>query len=452
MPHDLRRAVAIGGLAGMLFAQGGASAAEEGAWMAGVASTNITPKTSVWMAGYASRKKPSEGVALDLNAKCLALDDGRNHRLAIITLDLIGVPRDLRDSIEAHARDKCGLAPGQLLINASHTHCGPELRASRLADSAATDAVRKAGEAYYDSLKPALCDLLDRALSALAPARLDFFRARAGFAMNRRRPTDKGYINAPHPDGPIDHDVPVLRVASPDGTMRALLFGYACHCTTLNYQKLCGDYGGFAQLDIETAHPGTTAMFAIGCGADQNPYPRGTEDNARQHGRALANGVEAALLTVAKPIRGPLVAEMKEITLDFAPVPSRAELEKIASSAKDPDRGHARRLLQELEREGKIRSTYPYLVQVIRFGEDLTIIALAGEVVVDYSLRLKRELGPSAWVMGYCNDVFGYVPSTRVLKEGGYEAGGAMRWGSLPGPFADSTEERIIAAVKALAR
>jgi len=108
-------------------------------------------------------------------------------------------------------------------------------------------------------------------------------------------------------------------------------------------------------------------------------------------------------------------------------------------------------LLEELEKNGKIRTNYPYLVQAIRFDNDLTMVALAGEVVVDYSLRLKSELpGRTVWVAGYSNDVFGYIPSVRVLKEGGYEAGDAMKYTDLPGPFAPSVEERIVAKVHEL--
>ncbi len=110
--------------------------------------------------------------------------------------------------------------------------------------------------------------------------------------------------------------------------------------------------------------------------------------------------------------------------------------------------------MEELEQAGKIRTTYPYLVQVVQFGNDLTIVALAGEVVVDYSLRLKAELSgvasPPVWVAGYSNDVFGYVPSLRVLQEGGYEGGDAMRYTKLPGPFAPSVEKRIVDKVRKL--
>jgi hypothetical protein len=195
-------------------------------------------------------------------------------------------------------------------------------------------------------------------------------------------------------------------------------------------------------------------MFVAGCGGDQNPYPRGgphTLDYCMQHGRALANGVEAALTPRARPVAGPVRAAFDAVTLDFATPPSREQLEERAKSTDKYDRRHAQVLLEELEKTGKIRTTYPYLVQVVRLGDDLTIVALAGEVVVDYSLRLKSELpGPAVWVAGYSNDVFGYVPSVRVLREGGYEGGGAMRYTDLPGPFAPSIEERIVAKVHEL--
>ena len=152
-----------------------------------------------------------------------------------------------------------------------------------------------------------------------------------------------------------------------------------------------------------------------------------------------------------KPVRGPLGTAIEEVTLDFAEPPSRTTLQKQAKSSNKYERMHAEYLLQQLEHEGEITSTYPYLVQVVRFGDDLMIVALAGEVVVDYSLRLKRELTDAPlWVAGYSNDVFGYVPSLRVLQEGGYEGGGAMRYTPLPGPFAPSVEERVIKTVHKL--
>jgi chitodextrinase len=423
------------------------------AWKAGVASVKITPPTPIWMAGYGGRKKPSEGVATDLWAKALAFEDPRGSRLVVVTMDLISVPRPLRDWLETEMHRRHGLPRASLLMNCSHTHCGPELDVAELTDREGRAQYAPPVEKYLAQLKKNLAALVSEALERLSPARLDFLKARAGFAMNRRRPTLLGYQNAPYFEGPVDHDVPVLRVTDLQGRLTALLFGYACHNTTMGDYLIRGDYAGYAQQYLEEAHPGTTALFLIGCGADQNPYPRSKEELAKYHGRTLALAVEAALQTVPRPLSGPLRLAYEDVTLDFAPVPPREELEKTAATGREPYSGHARRLLRELKTTGKIRSSYPCPVQVVRFGRDLTLVALSGETVVDYALRLKRELaGSNVWVAGYCNDVFEYVPSARVLQEGGYEAGGAAVWGSLPGPFTSSVEERIVSRALALAR
>jgi hypothetical protein len=405
----------------------------------------------MWMAGYAARNRPAEGVAQDLFAKALALEDRAGIRVVLVTLDLIGVPRSTRDWVAAEVRKRYGLEPSQVLLNASHTHSGPEIRGEKLFDH--PDA--ELGEQYTVELEHQLVALIGRALTSMAPAQVDYFHARCAFAMNRRRPAGvKGYANAPNPDGPVDHDVPVLRVSDAAGKPRVVMFGYACHNTCLGLYRFCGDYAGAAQACFEKDHPGVVAMFMMGCGGDQNPYPRRTEELCQRHGCTLATAAEAALQTVPRPLVGPLHTAWGEVTLDFAPPPSKAELEKMAATNKRPHAGHAKTLLAELAATGKIRSTYPLPVQVIRFGDQLTLVALAGETVVDYSLRIKRELaGPAAvWVAGYSNDVFGYLPSRRVLLEGGYEAADAALWGSLPGAFTDTLEERIIAKVRELAR
>jgi hypothetical protein len=423
---------------------------------AGVASTVITPDQPMWMSGYAARTKPSEGKVHDLRAKALALEDSQGTRFVIVTVDLLGIPRPTRDWLEKQANQRYQLPPASLLLNASHTHCGPVLEEAK--DSiygntfyGLSPQQLQENREYVKALQQKLLRLIGQAIENLAPARLSYTHARAGFAMNRRLPTERGYQNHPYPDGPVDHDVPVLRVDTMDGKLQAVVFGYACHNTTLSFYEFCGDYAGFAQLYLEEAHPEVTAMFVAGCGADQNPYPRRTLDMAKQHGRALANGVETALLSKASPVRGPIQSAIETVTLDFAEPPSRTQLTQQAKSTNKYERWHAEVLLKELEQNGNIRSTYPYLVQVVQFGGDLTMIALAGEVVVDYSLRFKAELpGSNVWVAGYSNDVFGYLPSLRVLKEGGYEGGGAMLYTDLPGPFAPSVEKRVVDKVHSL--
>ena len=259
----------------------------------------------MWMAGYAARTKPSEGVELDLYAKALVVEDRAGARWALVTMDLIGVPRNVRLFVAERAEKQFGIAPARLVLNASHTHSGPELRTGRT--HGADDPARHDAEAtaYTEKLQATLTRLIGEACEKIAPATLDYGHARCGFAMNRRTPDGKGgWQNFPNPDGPVDQSVPVLRVAGADGKEVALVFGYSCHCTTLGHQKFSGDYAGYAQQYLEEAHPGVVSMFMNGCSGDQNPYPRRTTELAQAHGRSLATAVEAALTTKLKPLSG----------------------------------------------------------------------------------------------------------------------------------------------------
>jgi neutral ceramidase len=437
------------------------AAPAQGTWKAGLATVVTTPEYSMWMAGYAARNKPSEGKVHDLNAKALALEDTAGTRFVIVTVDIIGFPRDFLDAVEKEVGTRYGLRPEALLLNASHTHSGPEIRDWRATQAWDLPPEQiELGKKYADTLQVKIIDLVGRALQDLSPAQLSYVHGRAGVAMNRRSLTDRGYTISPNADGPVDQDVPVLLVTAPDGKkMRAIVFGYACHNTTLDFYQFCGDYAGFAQEYIEETHPGTVALFMIGCGGDQNPTPRRTLEWAKQHGRAVANGVEQALVSKPRPVRGPLKLALGEAMLELSAPPSVEELKKQAASKNKYESRHAQELLKDLE-AGRTRSTYPYLVQVARFGDDLMMVGLAGEVVVDYSLRLKKELagptsgqGPAIWVAGYCNEVFGYVPSQRVLQEGGYEAKDSILYYDITvTPFAPSVEKLIVDKVHELVR
>ncbi len=424
-------------------------------WRAGAATVEITPASNMWMAGFGSRNRPSEGVAQKLHAKALALADAQDGRFVFLTMDFIGVSRSLRQSLERRLAASYQLRPEQFVLTASHTHSGPELREYKLPAGAAESPQAALIPAYRTALEDKLHAVVGEALANLAPARVAYTRARAGFAMNRRRPQPKGnFTDASYPDGPVDHDVPVLRVDAPDGRLRAVLFGYACHNTTLSFYKFSGDYAGYAQEYLEADHPGAIALFLTGCAGDQNPYPRSTVALAQIHGRTLATAVDAALGTTLTPLTGALRSAFSEIDLRYAPPPSRAEFEARLASKDRIEVNHARRMLDQIEKDGAIRASYPYPVQVVRLGNELKLIALGGEAVVDYSLRLKQQFGGprSVWIAAYSNDVMAYIPSERVLREGGYEAVTSMRNSIHPGPWAPGLEEQIVAKVTELER
>lgn len=433
-------------------------------WRAGAASIRLTPAEPMWLAGYpADRKGPYTRVTSDVWAKALVLEDSAGRRMAIVTLDLHGVTRPLRDRVVAEAQRRHGLAPAALLLNASHTHCGPEIRDPLIARPDLTgERVRLAAQ-FRAEAGTKIVQVIGDAIARLQPAQLHFGQGRAGFAMNRRPDLTlpPGHPNLgvrPNPWGPVDHDVPVLQVLDARGRRTvALLFGYACHNTTLNGDQLSADYAGYAQRYLEEAHPGAVALFATGCAGDQNPYPRRGVALAEQHGRTLANAVQAALGAARIPLAPHLSSALSHVSLAYAPPPSRAELDRRLASRQYFEADHARLLLARLDRGEALPAEYPCPVQVVRFGRELVLVALGGEVVVDYSLRLKREItGVKVWVAGYSNDVFTYVPSERVLAEGDYEGGRCMRYtetmGLHPGPWARGLEEQIVAEVHRLAR
>ncbi len=422
-------------------------------WRAGVARTEITPEKPVWMAGYAARKHPAEGTVHPLWAKALVLEDARGNRAVIVTADLIGFTRQVCDAVAGRVEAQTGIKRPQIVFTCSHTHCGPVvLGCADIAHHMEEADIAVAAE-YRQKLEDNVVRLIEEACKAIQPAELAYAEGEATFAMNRRKVRGPGYAISPNPEGPVDHSVPVLKVSDETGQPMAVLFGYACHNTTLggNFYQYNGDYAGFSQIEFGAKHPGTTAMFVTGCGADANPQPRGTLELAEQHGKALAAAVDRALTGELDPIRGPLAVAFERVDLPFVDPPSREELEKRREDENVYQRRLAELLLKRISEQGQIDAAYPYPVQVIRFGDDLTMVALAGEVVVDYALRLRRQFeGQRLWVAGYSNEVFAYVPSERVLAEGGYEGGGAMVYFGWHGPFKPGVEDRVVGLVEKL--
>jgi hypothetical protein len=430
-----------------------AAPAADADWKAGLATVKITPTQPVLLAGYAGRNKPFDSVADDLFAKALALEDGRGHRAVLVTTDLIGLRASYAETVCERIGQKTGVKRSQILLNSSHTHAGPTLglERARLGDLPAADAERTV--AYSRQLQDQLVQLAVDALARLEPARLSWGTGVATFVMNRREFTPAGVILGANPRGLADRSVPVLRVDGPDGKLRAVLFGCACHNTTLtagNY-AVSGDYAGYAQSHIEKRHPGATALFMIGCGGDANPYPRGTLDLAKLHGTSLGQEVYRVLDTKLQPVRGPLRTEFGHADLPLQAVPSREELQKLALGRQSWQPSVARRMLAALERGDPLPRHYTCPLAVWQFGEDLTLVGLAGEVVVDYVASLEKALGPQRlWVAAYCNDVFGYLPSARVLQEGGYETRGLTSGGL--GFFAPEAQDVVVDKVRNLAR
>jgi neutral ceramidase len=413
------------------------------AWRAGSASIDITPDRSLWMAGFAARTQASQGVALPLHAKALALKCGNQPTAVLVTADLLGVTAGMTDRVAALVQRRRGLRRPSILFNASHTHCGPVVDEQLSVAYGLTAAQLADIRTYTAQLEDRLATLIGQAVSRLEPAQLSYAQGEADFAANRR--------TAFVPVGPVDHTVHVLRVDSPNRGLKAIVFGYACHNTTLppTVVQFHGDYAGVAQAALEARHPETTAMFVAGCGADANPLPRGTMEHVNAHGASLADAVDR-VLNSQSPVAVTFRATYGTVDLPFVDEPARARWHSQLKIDPIYLERHAAVMKRLMERDGRLPAAQRDPIQVWEFA-GFTLVALGGEVVVDYALRLAREYpGRRMWVAGYSNDVFGYVPSLRVLREGGYEGGDAMIYYARPGPFNEQVEELIVGKVQQL--
>jgi neutral ceramidase len=423
-------------------------------WKAGVAKAVITPESGVWLAGYGS-KRPPDGKLHDLWMKALALEAANGRRAVLITSDFQGVPKGMSDPIFEELERKYELHRDQVMLTFSHNHCGPRL-GDDLVDYYPVEPEQvELVNRYTAEMQTRLVAMVGDALARLAPARLQTGEGKATFAVNRRNNPEadvpKLLASGTPLKGPVDHAVPVLTVTCEDGKLEAVLFGYACHPTTLSFTTWCGDYPGFAQIEIEQHHPGVTAMFVNTCGGDQNPLPRRSVELCQRYGHMLAAAVEQTLEQPLRPISPRLQTAFEYVNLPYLKVVSREDLHDALQGGNAIRARWAARMLEKLDKGEKFPSSYPYPVHAWRLGGQMLVIGLGAETVVDYALRFKREFGPGTWVCGYADDMIAYIPSRRVWEEGGYEGGSNLyEYGRPAFRWAGDIEDRIAATVHKL--
>ncbi|MEM7233483.1 MAG: neutral/alkaline non-lysosomal ceramidase N-terminal domain-containing protein [Planctomycetota bacterium] len=414
----------------------------EDVYRVGVAQVDITPTTPIRLRGYASRKTETTQVESRLSAEALAISRGSEPPFVVVTVDNCIVSDPLVRRVSTQVERATKLPRERLSVGATHTHNGPILAgmSKTLYVHPLPAGHAKHIEDYTKTLEAKLVRLIQDALKNRRAASLSFARGSATFGANRRT---KG--------GPIDRDLPVLLAKSREsGDVLAVWTSYACHCTTLSHNAISGDWAGYAKSSIEKLYPGSIALVSAGCGGDQNPHREGAsgtkaqEAIARKHGASIAAEIER-IAQASKSLSGSLESELRFIEIPLSTAPNRAEWERRAKQGGTTGY-HAKVHLDRLKRGEALKTHVPYPVQSLRFGDELAILFLGGEVVVDYARRLKSELDHRRlWVNAYSNDVSCYVPNERVLREGGYEGGGAMIYHDWAAPFARGIENQIIA-------
>ena len=417
----------------------------------GVAKVDITPEYPVRLHGYGARRTNSTGVAQHLFAKAIAFGTDRQGPSILFTVDNLAVSGAITDEVAARLKKRAGIDREQVALCSSHTHSAPML--SNVAPNIFSSDIIPEQLATIDRYTRELVDNLERvalaALSNRAPSKLSWSEGTVRFAKNRRVIRDGRAQFGDNDTAPVDHTLATMFVHGADGKLRGVLVNYACHCTTLGgeWNQIHGDWSGYAQEAIERDHPGVIGLVSIGCGADANPSPRGNADLARNHGNEIGAEVSRLLALRRTPLTKLPDGKIKRFNLDFDPLPTRAQWEE---RAKKPGivGYHAQKNLARLDRGEKLPTKLPYITQSWTFGNELAMVFLAGEVVIDYERRLKREFDSTRlWVNGYANDVPCYIPSRRILTEGGYEAEDSLWYYDRPARLAMSNEDRIIQAV-----
>jgi hypothetical protein len=423
----------------------------------GAAAADITPDYPVRLVGYESRKTESDGIATRLKAKALVIggDNDEGGPVILVAVDNCAVGSNVTEEVAARLEKKAALKRERFVVCSTHTHCAPGLRSELnfIFGGPLPPDQKERIDRYTRELTDALEKVALEALAARAPASLAWGQGQLGFAANRRVLKNGRWVGfGVNPNGPVDPSLPVLRLTDASGKIRAILFGYACHCTTLGgeFNKICGDWAGLACDRIEQQSPGAIALAIIGCGADANPEPRRNFDDAKRHGLAAAQEVDRVIKTAMTPLPGRIQSRIHRFALPLASPPTRAA---IAERAKLPGAAgyFARTLIERLDRGEPLPAEIPYVVQTWCFGDEMAMVFLAGEVVVDYVLRLKWEIDAKRlWVAAYTNDVPCYIASRRVLSEGGYEADSSMTYYGHPARLAPEAEDLIIQSVHEL--
>lgn len=424
----------------------------EDSLLVGAARVEITPREPVILAGYGHRTEASEGVDQLLFARAIAI--GSPNPMVAVTIDNCGVPGELAERIKADLVAAQVTPRDRVVILSTHTHNAPALPgyAPVLWAERSTAAQDEAAQRYADFLVGQVRRVVQQAVERQQPATMQWSQGEVSFGGNRRVMIDGVWSGfGLQPEAPVDHALPVLVARDSSGAPVAIWTTYACHCTTLGgVNRVAGDWAGCAALAIESAHPDCVALISIGCGADVGPQPGGSAQLAEQHGREIADEVARLLPLGGRPLTVVPSASSHGVELAFDQVPEREFWEReVARGGFEATR--ARRMLARLDAGETLPAALDYELVAWRFGDELAMVFLPGEVTVDYAVRLKSECDwERLWIHGWANDVPCYIPSRRVLLEGGYESDFSMVYYDRPSRFSLEVETTIVDGVRAL--
>ncbi len=425
--------------------------------LAGFAEIDITPPVGIHLGGRGCKETKSDGVLDPLRAGVTVLRDAGNVTLVIVSFDLAGLPHWLGEQMREEIAGALDIRPEYVILNCSHTHSGPMMYREIMAGCGEATEVERA---YMNRLKGKVIEMVTAAAGQLKPVAVYFHHGTCDVGINRRgRQADGRTVMAPNPEGPYEPGVWVMRLASPEGKTRAVLFSYACHPVIVYgyaLSKISAEYPGVTRRELrsrlgQAVHvqflQGAAGNVRPRCLADLNTrkFRPSKPDDLQAAGTELATAVMNALDRESKPSVLRLAATMDVVFLKRGTPPPRSFYEDMARTAKDYTLNAARYWLDEYDKGGPFVKGDYEPVGVIRLSADQWVAYLAGEPVAEWARLIRTWFGSrSVVVWGYSQQVFSYLPVDEILKEGGYEVrdSALYRVGN-PAPFAPGLNEAI---------
>lgn len=422
-----RRQFTLGAAAAVTALSTGVSLATEaqssnkpGELLVGAAEIVITPTAKgTFLIGP---MQESTGIHDDLYGRALVLSDGVK-KLAIITTDYLGFDFQYNDFLLGEISRASGLAPKQIMLNASHNHSAPLTIPWGPWE-------KKKDKPWHQTLPKKLAEVVKRAVDRLEPARLRYHREATQISFNRRFPTRGHVTMAPNPNGVNVPWVDVLAMERKQGGRIGALFSYAAHPVIVHgaSTQITADYPGFAVRTLQgMARGGQVFMFAQGCGGDINGFPlRAGIDAAEAAGRDLGHAVARGIHSGTPLDDAPLLDFSTALKLPLQRPPAVEKCRRLI--AESDDENHKQRLKELLAfAETGQPGWMPFPIRAFALGNQVCFLGLPHEMFAEYQhFALKESPFKHTLVFGYTNGCECYVPLEKDLRlgeAGGYEAG-----------------------------
>ncbi|MCU6708821.1 neutral/alkaline non-lysosomal ceramidase N-terminal domain-containing protein [Paenibacillus sp. J5C_2022] len=413
----------------------------------GTSRKEITPDVPLPLAGFSFRDGHSTGIAQPLYIRVYVLRtedcSGRSETALLVSADIIWWCSDRIHDLLACIAERWRIAPSAVLLNATHTHSGPQTSRRFVSCLGEFDIT------YVTYLEQQLFASIEEAFQCMEEVRIDRGIGECHIAMNRRIQVDGCTIMGPNESEPVDQEVHVIRFLTSNERVKALIVHYACHPTTSDESRISSEFPGIAMERLEKEFcPGSVAMFLQGCCGDVRPglvkdgeFFRGDNQDVIRIGGMLCEEV-AKVLEQGKfePLELCAVSSRASvICLPLTELPDRARL--LASLQEDGLIGEWSRML--IDDDSRMAPSVPFAMNVIRIAEGLSFLAMNGEVVTAYGLYVKGMYAGQVLPVAYSNGMIGYIPTARQLEEGGYESMDSYMYFGLPATYSQEIERMI---------